>query len=73
MLLPNESLNNINSFFVFVFGLSIVIIDVGPDKYKLYLSAEDYYRTDIHWKQENIRKAVRKIVYYYLFVYIFQN
>ena len=41
MLLPNESLNNINSFFVFVFGLSIVIIDVGPDKYKLYLSADD--------------------------------
>jgi len=25
------------------------------------LSSEDYYRTDIHWKQENIRKAVRKI------------
>jgi len=29
------------AFFVFVFGLSIVIIDVGPDKYKLYLSADD--------------------------------
>ena len=27
----------------------------------MVLSSEDYYRTDIHWKQENIRKAVRKI------------
>ncbi len=25
------------------------------------LSGEDYYRTDIHWKQENIRKVARKI------------
>ncbi len=25
------------------------------------LSGEDYYRTDIHWKQENIRKVVSKI------------
>lgn len=25
------------------------------------LSSQDYYRTDIHWKQENIREVVRKI------------
>lgn len=25
------------------------------------LSGDDYYRTDIHWKQENIRKVVSKI------------
>lgn len=25
------------------------------------LTAEDYYKTDVHWKQENIRKVVSKI------------